>query len=282
MIPDDIDSRPGSATSLLRTFVGAELRELGGWISSAHLVRIMASLSVSAPGARSAIARVKSKGLLLAETVDGVAGYRINALALPMLEGGDRRIYRFRQQGDDDLWCLISFSVPESRRDVRHQLRRRLGWIGCGTVAMGLWICPQSLTGEVITILDDLALRDCATLFVAGAPVAGRSLAELAPLWWDLPRLRGLHEAFIAAHSQQNPAPTTDADLFARYIFALDQWRMIPYLDPGLPDSALPPAWPGRASAQLFASISGSQAVPALRFAHTMGAQMSNSAKYLE
>ncbi|GAA1219509.1 PaaX family transcriptional regulator [Rhodoglobus aureus] len=269
MILDDFDSRPGSATSLLRTFVGSQLRQLGGWISSAQLVRIMEALGVPANGARSAITRVKSKGLLFSEVVNGQQGYRVNADAVPMLESGDRRIFSFRQQREDDHWCLISFSIPESRRDARHQLRRRLGWIGCGTVATGLWICPAALKDEVQEILDDLDLRECATLFITGRPEANRSLEDAAAQWWDLERLRELHERFLAQHSSQVGPAATDAEAFARYIHALDQWRVIPYLDPGLPNSALPTEWPGQASLELFGRISRSLAARAHAFARS-------------
>ncbi|MGV8858143.1 PaaX family transcriptional regulator [Rhodoglobus sp.] len=269
MILDDFDSRPGSATSLLRTFVGSQLRQLGGWISSAQLVHVLEALGVPANGARSAIARVKSKGLLVPEMVNGQQGYRVNADAVPMLESGDRRIFNFRQQRENDPWCLISFSIPESRRDARHQLRRRLGWIGCGTVATGLWICPSHLKDEVSEILNDLELSECATLFIAGAPEAERSLADAAAQWWDLDRLRELHERFLAQHSAQVGPAASDAEAFARYIQALDQWRVVPYLDPGLPDSALPENWPGQASLDLFGRISRSLAARAHAFARS-------------
>jgi phenylacetic acid degradation operon negative regulatory protein len=273
MILDDFDSRPGSATSLLRTFVGSQLRQLGGWISSADLVRIMGALGVPANGARSAIARVKLKGLLVAEVVNGRQGYRLNPEAVPMFQRGDRRIFSFRQQREDDNWCLISFSIPESRRDVRHQLRRRLGWIGCGMVATGLWICAAALKDEVLEILDDLDLRECATLFIAERPDAGRSLADAAAQWWDLERLHTLHERFLAQHAAQVGPAASDAEVFARYIHALDQWRVIPYLDPGLPDSALPAGWPGYASLQLFGGISRSLAARAHAFARSSAGQ---------
>jgi len=38
---DDADSRPGSATSLLRTIIGCYLRRLGGWIAAPALMELM-------------------------------------------------------------------------------------------------------------------------------------------------------------------------------------------------------------------------------------------------
>ena len=37
--------------------------------------------------------------------------------------------------------------VPEDQRAARHQLRRHLAGIGCGTVADAPWICPAHLSG---------------------------------------------------------------------------------------------------------------------------------------
>src|SRR5690606_7929009 len=106
---DDFDSRSGSATSLLRTIIGAHLRSIGGAATVADLITLMGAVGVSAASTRSAVLRVKLKGLIEAETVRGQPGYRLNPDAVPMLERGDRRIYSFRQQGDDDSWCLISY-----------------------------------------------------------------------------------------------------------------------------------------------------------------------------
>lgn len=266
MILDDFDARPGSATSLLRTVIGACLRNLGGWISIAVLIRLMAAVGVAPAHTRTAVLRVKRKGLLLPRTVAGQTGYRLNPDAVPMLERGDRRIFTFRQQGDGDPWCLVSFSIPETQRDARHQLRRRLVWIGCGTVATGLWICPAFLANEVEEILIDLGLRESATLFITGTPQTAGRLADAASRWWDLDRLEALHRAFLSSQGAVLSAGATPRDAFARYIAALDEWRILPYLDPGLPPAALPSDWPGFDSVALFERITVTLSEPAERY----------------
>src|SRR5690606_4935936 len=110
---DDFDARPGSATSVVRTIVGLYLRDLGGTITSAELVRLLGAAGVGEAHARTAITRVKGKGLLFADTVDGQPGYALNPAAVPALQRGDRRIYNYRQQGEAEQWCLVSFTVPE-------------------------------------------------------------------------------------------------------------------------------------------------------------------------
>src|SRR6187402_76911 len=204
MILDDIDARPGSAVSLTRTVVGLYLRRMGGWMPVAGLVRVLQHVGLETPAARTAISRVKTAGLLVPEDRGGVKGYGLGDGALPMLEAGDRRIFHPRRMADGDAWCLISFSLPEERRAVRHQLRKRLQFIGCGTVSAGLWICPAYLTDEVEAILSDLGVRDDATLFATADP---RPLD--VDRWWDLDALAAVHREFLDAAEllQEEPDP---------------------------------------------------------------------------
>lgn len=277
MILDDLDSRPGSTTSLLRTVVGLYVRDLGGAVAVADLVDLLGALGVPPAGARSAVSRVKAKGLLVPETLDdGRAGYRLAPDAGWMLARGDRRIFGYRQQGDDDPWCLVSYSLPEERRDARHQLRRHLAWIGAGSVADGLWITPGHLVDEVEEILVALEVRDAATVFLAGAPRVAGSFADAAARWWDLDRVAALHRTFLARHGASRtglgavpdggPPAADDGSpraAFARWVRAVDDWRPIPYADPGLPSAALPADWPGTSSVALFERIRGTLAAPA-------------------
>jgi phenylacetic acid degradation operon negative regulatory protein len=254
---DDIDARPGSTSSLLRTVVGLFLRPLGGWIAAADLVTLSDDLGIPTAQARTGITRLKQKGLLLAER-DGVAGYRLNPAAVRMLERGDRRIFETREMHDDDPWCLVSFSIPESARSVRHQLRRRLQWIGAGTVSPALWICPGHLQDEVAQIVDELDARAWVTLFQASTPQTALPLVDAAATWWDLDALRAEHHAF------QESLSTLSDEPFAAYVQLIDGWRVLPYVDPGLPPSMLPTEWPGRRSFDEFARLSAALAGPAL------------------
>ncbi|GAA3388397.1 PaaX family transcriptional regulator [Cryptosporangium minutisporangium] len=252
MILDDMESSPGSTTSLLRTIVGTSLRRIGGWIAVAHLVELAGTVGLPESRTRTALARIKAKGLLEADNREGVPGYALAPDAVPMLERGDRRIFQPRSMADNDRWCLISYSVPEQNRDVRHQLRRRLTWIGCGAVSPALWICPESLTEEVEDILADLDLSANATVFLANEV---RGPGEPAR-WWDLASIRARHDAFLGAHADA-VATLGDApeDAFRAWIHGLDSWRIIPYIDPGLPARLLPDDWPGHQSAALFLQL---------------------------
>jgi phenylacetic acid degradation operon negative regulatory protein len=253
-ILDDTDIRPGSATSLLRTIIGCYLRSLGGWIASAALMELMTTVGVNQTRTRTAILRVRSKGILTTEIRNGRAGYALEPAALPRLARGDRRIYSPRAMSVSDRWCLISYSIPESRRQLRHQLRRRLSWIGCGTVSAALWICPEYLTSDVEDILTDLGIREEAVIFLASESRLDGGLEQAVAQWWDLPAIAARHQTFLSGYGSvaDDLAPR---QAFATWMGCLDTWRVIPYVDPGLPLAWLPADWPGNRSIPLFADL---------------------------
>lgn len=261
---DDFDARPGSTASLLRTIIGLYLRRIGGWISASDLVSLAGELDIAPAHARTAIARLKQKGMLLSER-DGAIGYRLNPAAVEMLERGDRRIFDVRLMQPGDPWCLVSFSVPESRRDVRHRLRRRLQWLGCGTVSPALWICPAHLHDEVEDVFTDLGIREMAVLFRTETPQPAASLTEAVATWWDLGALRTEHELFQSATAQLG-APASESEAFAQYVRLIDSWRVLPYVDPGLPEELLPADWPGQRSFARFARLAALLEPAAERF----------------
>lgn len=235
------------------------------------LTDLMEVLDVPVEISRTALTRLKQKGVLTAEVRAGQKGYALTDAAAVMFSRGDRRINYPRNMHADDAWCLISFSVPESQRERRHQLRRHLSWIGCGTVAPGLWVCPDFLREEVKEILRDLNLEHHAVLFTTKTPEVTGDLRETISSWWDLAHLAGLHREFIDEYGAVSTGSVpADADTFATYVKCLDRWRVIPYLDPGLPSGCLPDDWPGGPCAELFLSIRKSHEAPSLEFVRTL------------
>lgn len=272
---------------MLRTVIGLYLRDAGGWMSARHIIALMDALGVSAAVTRTALSRLKKKEIVLPQLRHGVPGFAVTQGAAAMLARGDRRIYNPRLMSPGDRWCLVSFSIPETEREKRHQLRRRLHWIGCGTVAAGLWICPDSLRDEVEEILEDLELRRMATVFVTDAPLVGGSLRDAASAWWDLDAVAELHRDFIRhhgsaadgdssgngphggpgdAHLPPGAAPGASPEIFAGYVRCIDRWRIIPYLDPGLPAEFLPEDWPGMAGIALFERLGAAYSRPSADF----------------
>src|SRR5205809_4564264 len=198
----------------------------------------MAVVGVDEQSVRSSISRLKRRRLLVAERVDGSAGYALSERARTILLEGDRRIFQRPRAAADDGWLVAVFSVPESERERRHRLRSRLSWLGFGTVASGVWIAPAHVEPEARDVLEGGGLSEYVDLFRA-AYAGFRPEPEQVASWWDLDGLERMYEDFVGAYrpvvSRWRRRRGTDAPAaFADYVRVLTHWRRLPYLDPGL------------------------------------------------
>ena len=271
-VTEKAGSQPSGAQprALIVTVYGLYARQSGGWMSVASLVELLARCGVDEPSVRSAIFRLKRRGLLLAARQGGVAGYELSQEARHILNEGDRRIFQRGRATMAEGWVLAVFSVPESHRHHRHQLRSRLTWLGFGTVAAGVWIAPAHVLGEARAVLTRYGLEHYVELFGASY-VAFGDPADLVARCWDLDRLDEQYRSFLAlqapvltAHRRRRRIDAGQA--FANYIGALTQWRRLPFLDPGLPEAVLPAGWNGIRAADTFFELRDRLAGPAAEF----------------
>ena len=254
---------PARLRHLIVTVYGLYARRDGGWLSVATLIRLLADLGVDEPAVRSAISRLKRRGILEAGRHEGSAGYQLSAEALAILREGDARIFRRGRATLADGWLLAVFSVPETERHRRHVLRSELARLGFGMVAPGVWIVPAHPGDTTAETLRRLELDSYADLFHADHLAFGDPASKIRR-WWDLDELERRYESFLRTHEpamrrwehvqEQNVPAWTQVEAFADYVRVLTDWRRLPYLDPGLPAELLPADWIGiRAAEEFFA-----------------------------
>lgn len=139
------DTRLGQ---LIITVFGLYARGEHNWLSVASVVRLMADLGAEGQAVRSAISRLKRRGVLRSERHENAAGYSLADPTLEVLAEGDVRIFERARAVADDGWLVVVFSVPESEREKRHALRTSLTRLGFGTAAPGVWVAPGNLAGR--------------------------------------------------------------------------------------------------------------------------------------
>ena len=228
----------------------------------AVLIRLLADLGVDEQAVRSAISRLKRRGILRALRHDGAAGYELSEPARAILREGDARIFRRERATLADGWLLAVFSVPEPERHRRHVLRSELTRLGFGMAAPGVWIVPARPGDATAETLRRLGLDGYADLFRA-RHVAFGDLAVKVREWWDFSELERLYGEFMRTHSSALDSEHDERAAFAGYMRALTDWRRLPYLDPGLPAELLPADWIGIRAADLFFTLRSRLAGPA-------------------
>ncbi len=255
-----VDGQPAGPRprQLIITIYGLCARGEQNWLSIASLVRLMGDLGVEGQAVRSSVSRLKRRGLLRSLPRAGAAGYALSPTSLGVLREGDARIFGRYRATVKDGWALVVFSVPETERDRRHELRTRLSRLGFGTVAPGIWLAPGHLAAEVTEVLARRSLSSYVDIFRADH-LGYADLAAKVRQWWDLDALAAEYQQFIRGYrplarriARQVP---TGQQAFREYVSMLIAWQRLPYLDPGLPLELLPPQWAGETAGDLFAEL---------------------------
>ncbi len=159
------------------------------------------------------------------------------------------------QRAWDGLWTVVAFSVPESRRELRHMIRTRLHFLGFAMLYDGLWCSPWDEEESVLGVLDELGI---AAATVMRAEINARSTVQ-ALAAWDLDALKQRYLEFeqefsplLAASSRG--ALTASQTLVTR-TRVMDGWRAFLSLEPDLPARLLPPDWPRTRMRELFVEL---------------------------
>jgi phenylacetic acid degradation operon negative regulatory protein len=244
---------------LLLTLLGDYWFQRDEHLPSAALVDLLAEFGVSAVGARAALSRLARRGLLRSSKSGRRTYYGLTPRAAGVLTDGLRRIVSFgvEEPDWDGQWTVAAFSVPEEQRDLRHALRTRLRWLGMAPLYDGVWVSPRRVAGDVLAILDELAVP-AATVFVGTTPrTAGGGRDPINA--WDLDGLRVTYERLLAEfgplreRARSGQVGTAEA-LVARTAL-MDSWRNLPNLDPELPRELLPQPWPRDDARRLFLEL---------------------------
>jgi phenylacetic acid degradation operon negative regulatory protein len=255
---------------LIVTLYGLYGRDEHNWFSVAALVRLMRELGVDGQAVRSSVSRLKRRDTLRSVSMAGAAGYALSPAAVEVLREGDARIFQTQRAVVADGWVVVVFSVPESERERRHELRTRLSRLGFGAAAPGVWVAPARLAQETAKVLARSDLDRYVEMF-RGDHLGFTDLAAKVAQWWDLDELSAQSAEFAARFrpvaDRLTVRPASDAEAFRQYVPMLTTWRRLPYLDPGLPLELLPAGWSGEAATKLFVELNRALREPARRHA---------------
>lgn len=243
-------SQHASPTRLLLSFLGVFVLDHPHRqrIDARVIIDVLASLGISEGASRVTLNRMVNNGLLDRQRSGRTAAYGLTEKAKAILhEGGLRVVAEEPFERSGDKWTLLSYSVPESKRDLRHRLRSQLLWAGFGRIRDGLWLAPGIV--DVSGVLETLHAESAIAFAFVGNPTESTANREFISAAWDLDALRARHDEFIRTWSQGS-TPTPNA-VAARTAMAAD-WLSLLRADPGLPREYLPGDWPADMSAKVY------------------------------
>jgi phenylacetic acid degradation operon negative regulatory protein len=241
-----------SARSLLLTVLGEFVHPRRGQVWTGTLVQALGALGVEQKSARQALFRAAGEGLMSSTPHGRRVRWQLTAAGEHLLREGTERIYGFMRATRpwDGRWLVLTVSVPESQRQLRHRLRTRLTWLGLGSPSPGLWVVPDAdKEADVSAAIDELGLQDRAFAW-AGSAVCAGDPGKLINTAWDLNDVEKRYLAFIDQFEEADA--TTERDAFVNQVRLVQEWRRFPFLDPDLPSELLDHDWPGPRAAATF------------------------------
>jgi phenylacetic acid degradation operon negative regulatory protein len=226
---------------VILTFLGDHVYGRGICVSSASFIAAFARVGISEEATRSTLTRMVARGLLRRQRAGRRMYFGLTAVSAGVLRDGERRIWRSGvvNDGGDDRWTLIGFSMPESWQRQRHELRSRLAWAGFGPLQNGLWIAPGEVDAE--RVVDGLGVSGVKVF--SAEPRSPTDMHALVGDAYDLAGLGRRYHDFLRRWDQADPMPDAPDDL-ARSLLLLTGWLQIIRTDPRLPLRYLPDDWP--------------------------------------
>jgi phenylacetic acid degradation operon negative regulatory protein len=235
--------------SLLLALLGIHLRRSGVAVYSGSVIDVLDRIGISEEATRSTVSRMARRGLLhrlrrgrrsYLEPTDRLRG---------ILEDGHRRIWEVSavNRSWDGSWTLVGFSLPDSWRRQRHDLRSRLIWARFGMLQPGLWVAPGLV--DVASVIAGLDLDDYLTV-THGRAISPTRAADLARRGYDLSALAAHYKEFLDRWNEEHSVPGTDA--VTRQLLLHSEWLRLIRTDPRLPAELLPADWPASQAEQRF------------------------------
>lgn len=245
---------------LLLTLFGVLNKAPGEFVPVKTLVSLMEDARVESGAVRATLSRLKNNGVLQHRGERSSAEYAVGPAAVDPMMPEDPRVFSPIRAGANATWGLIIFSVPESERNQRYQLRRELMSLGFGFAAAGIAIAPDTVMQQA---LDRLKARDLdryvLDFFATPGPWAGEGeqLRKNVALWWDLEELeegyKHFLDDFLPYEEKWSKGIGQDGkEAFGDYLVLLTRWRQFPYRDPNISLDLLPNGWLAPEAKHLF------------------------------
>ena len=253
------------ARSLVFDLFGDYLRYHGGEVRLRTLITLMEGFDVPEPTVRVVVTRLRKEGWLETRRDGRETVYALTESAWRLLDEGHTRIFARATGPWDGQWHMIIYSVPETDRALREQLRKRLTWLGFGPLASGVWFCPHDRVDEVRAgFTDQPAVRIDAFSARSEGLAADRDMAGRA---WDLAALDREYTELLQRY-QPRLAGYRAGELDGRQALVervrlIHDYRLFPFRDPDLPPELLPEGWSGRAAHEVFLQAHGLLRAPA-------------------
>jgi phenylacetic acid degradation operon negative regulatory protein len=246
----------------------------GGEVWLGSLIQAMAALGISEAAARTAVLRLKKRGILESQRLGRRTFYWMADAGMRQLNVGGFRFSLPSEKAWDGTWTIVVYSIPEEQRDLRDALRCSLKWWGFGSLTPGTWISTRVLLPEIESDLRELGVWEYVSVFKSEYLGPEDPSAIVAKAFPKLDTLEAGYRDYIT--QTKSVLHGVDAGLlddevcFATRMRNLWEIYAVAKDDPILPPALLPEDWPRFEAVELSVLARHVLSAPAERFFDTV------------
>ncbi|MDQ0576515.1 PaaX family transcriptional regulator [Agromyces albus] len=238
---------------LLLAFFGEHVLDQGELpLRASVLIEVLEGAGVAAPATRATLDRMVRRGLISRERRGREILFTLTSEGSAVLREATERVrgpHPFEPHGSG--WTLVTFTVPENQRTLRHRLRSALTWEGFAPLRDGLWLAPGEV--DLKSALEPLQadLPPAAITAFHAQELPGYAMADNVRAAWDIDRIRDEHLSFIETWSDPATSAEAGTALSAQTMLVAD-WLELLRADPRLPRAFMNDDWPADQSFEVY------------------------------
>lgn len=158
--------------------------------------------------------------------------------------------FRFFNHDWDGVWRILSYEIPEKKRELRDKLRREVTSWGLGPWHRSFWLTPHPIIEDLKNLVSGKEEQQYIQAFESSHVFGDREVL-IEKVWGKVKLQERYKDLFKEWH-----------DILSKDIAKLDKFSMIvnSYInvirvDPGLPKELLGMTWIGHEALDLFSEI---------------------------
>lgn len=160
--------------------------------------------------------------------------------------------FRFLKRKWDSKWRIISYEIPESKREIRDRLRREMqGW-GLGPWHRSFWLTPHPVIDNLKNLVAGKAEEQYIQAFESDHSFGNRDVL-IEKVWGKSALDKKYRELFKKWHE----ILSKDGDKADKFAKVINEYITLLRLDPGLPVELMGDSWIGYEAMNIFKEIRG-------------------------
>ncbi|MEO6508526.1 MAG: PaaX family transcriptional regulator C-terminal domain-containing protein [Patescibacteria group bacterium] len=169
----------------------------------------------------------------------------------------DFPFFRFLRENWDGRWRILSYEIPEKKRELRDKLRREVAGWGLGPWHRSFWVTPHPIIDNLRMLVSQKEEEQYIQAFEA-EHVFGNKEILIEKVWQKSDLDRRYRELFKQWHEvlSSNPEGATQSDVkLEKLRIVVDKYVNILRDDPGLPPELIGQNWIGYEAFNIYKEI---------------------------